>query len=199
MQLADVVVGFVDLRGLDAAEVERLPEPFDYYCWDLYGEVGRWFEEDPARQRLRRETLHALESGEGERAELGRLVARRIVRRHLATMRRLGIGYDLLTRESDILRLQFFARAFERLRESGALRLEASGKNAGCWVMPLADSAEFAGLEEPDKVDRALRRHGDLRRQGHRLPALEVRPPGPATSSTATGTRRGSGRLRRRR
>jgi arginyl-tRNA synthetase len=152
VQLADVVVGLLDLRGLKIEDVARLPEPFDYYCWDLYSEVGRWFEEDKARERLRRETLHQLEAGSGERAEVGRLVARRIVRRHLATMRRLGIGYDLLTHESEILRLQFFARAFERLRASGALRLEATGKNAGCWVMPLADSAEFEGLEEPDKV-----------------------------------------------
>ena len=152
VQLADVVVGFADLRGMTAEEVERLPEPFDYACWDLYSEVGRWLEEDPARAGLRRETLHALEAGDGERARLGRLIARRIVGRHLGTMRRIGVGYDLLTRESEILRLQFFARAFERLRESGALRLEAAGKNAGCWVMPLADSAEFEGLEEPDKV-----------------------------------------------
>jgi arginyl-tRNA synthetase len=152
VQLADVVVGFADLRRLDAAAVERIPEPFDYYCWDLYSEVGRWFEEDRTRERLRRETLHQLEKGDGDRAALGRLVARRIVRRHLATMRRLGIGYDLLTHESEILRLEFFALAFARLRESGALRLEAAGKNAGCWVMPLADSSEFEGLEEPDKV-----------------------------------------------
>jgi arginyl-tRNA synthetase len=152
VQLADVVVGLVDLRSLQVDDVERLPEPFDYYCWDLYSEVGRWFEEDRSRERLRRETLHALEAGEGERARMGRLVARRIVRRHLATMRRLGIGYDLLAKESEILRLDFFARAFERLRACGAVRLEETGKNAGCWVMPLADTEEFAGLEEPDKV-----------------------------------------------
>ena len=152
VQLADVVVGFADLRGMSVAEVEALPEPFDYYCWDLYSEVGRWFEQDPERQPLRRTTLHALESGEGERAALGRVVARRIVRRHLATMRRLGIGYDLLARESEILRLDFFARAFERLRACGAVRLEETGKNAGCWVMPLASTEEFEGLEEPDKV-----------------------------------------------
>src|SRR6185503_12998038 len=82
VQLADVVVGFADLRQLGVEDVERIPEPFDYYCWDLYSEVGRWFEEDPSRQRLRRETLHTLEKNEGERARLGRLVARRIVRRH---------------------------------------------------------------------------------------------------------------------
>ncbi len=83
---------------------------------------------------------------------MGKLVARRIVHRHLATMRRLGIGYDLLTRESDILGLNFFSSAFERLKESGAVRLETEGKNAGCWMMPLAQAEEFAGLEDPDKV-----------------------------------------------
>src|SRR6185295_17452478 len=39
VQLADVVVGFVDLRGMSAEEVAAVPEPFDYYCWDLYSEV----------------------------------------------------------------------------------------------------------------------------------------------------------------
>lgn len=152
VQLADVVVGFADLRGMSAAEVAAIPEPFDYHCWDLYAEVGRWYGDDEARQKLRRETLHQLELGSGPRAEMGELVARRIVRCHLATMRRLGIGYDLLTRESVILRRNFFATAFERLKESGAVRMEREGKNNGCWVMPLTESAEFAGLEDPDKV-----------------------------------------------
>lgn len=152
VQLADVVVGFADLRGWTAAEVAALPEPFDYLCWDLYSEVGRWFEEDKSRQELRRRTLHELESGHGERAELGRLVARRIVARHLGTMARLGIGYDLLTHESDILGLHFFDQAFEKLKASGAVQLESEGKNQGCWVMPLSQSEEFAGLEDPDKV-----------------------------------------------
>jgi arginyl-tRNA synthetase len=67
-------------------------------------------------------------------------------------MRRLGISYDLLTRESDILHLNFFNKAFEQLKESGAVRHETDGKNAGCWVMPLSQSEEFAGLEDPDKV-----------------------------------------------
>ncbi len=152
VQLADVVVGFVDLEGKSLEQVAAMPEPFDHACWDLYAAVGRWYEQDPSRQALRRKTLHELEAGSGPRAELGRLVARRIVHNHLATMQRLGIGYDLLTRESEILRLSFFQRAFERLRDSGAIHLEAEGKNAGCWVMPLAGSETFAGLEDPDKV-----------------------------------------------
>ncbi len=152
VQLADVVVGFLDLRGLEPAEIAALPEPFDYLCWDLYSEVRGWLDEDPSRPRLRTETLHALERGEGRRAEAGRLIARRIVGRHLATMRRIGVGYDLLTHESAILGLDFFARAFAQLEERGAIHLEQAGKNAGCWVMPLSQHAEFAGLEDPDKV-----------------------------------------------
>ena len=64
----------------------------------------------------------------------------------------MAAAHDLLTRESDILGLDFFATAFEKLKASGAVRLEESGKNAGCWVMPLTESEEFAGLEDPDKV-----------------------------------------------
>lgn len=152
VQVADVVVGFVDIEGRDVAAVAALPEPFDFHCWDLYSRVGAWYEEDPTRQSLRRATLHQLESGEGERAEMGRLVARRVLARHLATMARLGIGYDLLTHESDILALDFFHLAFEQLKAAGAVRLESAGKNAGCWVMPLEGTPEFAGLEDPDKV-----------------------------------------------
>jgi arginyl-tRNA synthetase len=152
VQLADVVVALADMRGLTLQGVREMEEPFDYACWDLYSEVGRWYEEDPSRRSCRQATLHELESGIGERAELGRLVARRVVGRHLGTMRRLGIGYDLLTHESSILQLEFFTQAFERLKEREAIQLETGGKNEGCWVMPLATTREFAGLEDPDKV-----------------------------------------------
>ncbi len=152
VQLADVVVGFVDLEHMSRADIAALPEPFDYYCWDLYSAVGRWYEEDEGHKAVRRTTLHALEEDEGERAEIGRLVARRVVSRHLATMARLGVEYDLLTHERHILGLDFFSQAFERLKESGAVHLEEEGKNAGCWVMPLAQAEEFAGLEDADKV-----------------------------------------------
>ncbi len=152
VQVADVVVGFCDIRGEGYDEIAAHPEPFDYLCWDLYSEVGAWYEGNSERLEKRRETLHQLESGEGERARIGRLVAGRIVNRHLTTMARLDIDYDLLTRESEILRLDFFARAFEQLKSSGAIKLEEDGKNEGCWVMPLSESAEFQGLEDPDKV-----------------------------------------------
>jgi arginyl-tRNA synthetase len=38
------------------------------------------------------------------------------------------------------------------LKASGSLIKETEGKHAGCWVLRLAGSEEFAGLEEPDKI-----------------------------------------------
>jgi len=58
----------------------------------------------------------------------------------------------VLPHESDILHLGFWQRAFETLRDSGAIRLEDEGKNSGCWVMSLASSPEFAEMDDPDKI-----------------------------------------------
>ena len=57
-------------------------------------------------------------------------------RRTSPTMLRLGVEYDVLPRESEILHLQFWATAFELLKERKAIYFETEGKNAGCWVMP---------------------------------------------------------------
>ena len=147
VQVADVVVGFLHMERKDLAEVERIGGKFDDYCWDLYARVGEFYAQDPARRRLQAETLHAIEAGDGETARLAAHVAARIVDCHLATMERLAIRYDLLARESDILRLHFWERAFELLKQAGALRLETEGKNAGCWVLTM----ESEGSDE-DKI-----------------------------------------------
>jgi len=144
VQVADVVVGFRHLEKKGPAEVLALAagEKFDYYCWDLYARVGDFYAGDPARKAIQGETLHGIEKGEGEDARLGEIVATHIVDCHLATMARLGIGYDLLAHESDILRLHFWDRAFELLKQSGAIRLEEEGKNQGCWVLAMGGGAE---------------------------------------------------------
>lgn len=150
VQVADVVVGFQHIETKSLADVEAIGGKFDYYCWDLYARVGDFYAADPARKALQAEALHAIEGGGNDTARLAEHVARRIVDCHLATMARLGIGYDLLAHESDILRLHFWNRAFELLKERGAVRLETEGKSAGCWVLPMGEGDE-AGIDE-DKI-----------------------------------------------
>ena len=148
VQVADVVVGFHFLEHKTVADVEALlADPavrFDYYCWDLYARTSSNYKEQPESLAWRSETLHAIEAGTGELARMAHLVADAVVQAHLKTMLRLDVEYDVLPRESEILHLQFWASAFEQLKERKAIYLETEGKNTGCWVMP--------GLSDEGKV-----------------------------------------------
>jgi arginyl-tRNA synthetase len=130
-------------------------------AWDLYALVGKSYASDASLEEKRRGTLHAIESAAlgHERtpagqttAELAGRLAEAIVRCHLLTMQRIGVAYDLLPRESDILARRFWARALDLLKAAGAAHLEAGGKNAGCWVMRLEGTKDFEGMEDADKI-----------------------------------------------
>ncbi len=154
VQVADVVAGFRHLENKTIEDVTALiaqtNPPFDYYCWDLYARISQYFKDNPEALSWRHETLHAIEAGEGEIAEMAHLIADATVNAHLKTMLRLGIEYDVLPRESEILHLQFWATAFELLKQRGAIYLETDGKNTGCWVMP--SSAFSASIGDDSKV-----------------------------------------------
>ncbi|HBV93556.1 MAG: arginine--tRNA ligase [Candidatus Dormibacteria bacterium] len=144
VQVADVAVG---LRHLG---IEPEPgEAFDQYCSRVYVEVGRRYETDPDLVEQRRRTLREIEAGEGETARFVKELASRVVDRHLATMRRFDIGYDLLTWESDIIAYGFWSQAFDLLRETGSIVHVSEGRHAGCWVMP---SEEDDAAEDDAKV-----------------------------------------------
>jgi len=155
VQVADVVVGVKHLEGKSLAEVRSLAAAprFDYYCWDLYAKVGEFYAADPANRKLQADTLHEIEKGGNPTAALAAFIASAIVERHLATMERLDIRYDLLAHESDVLRLHFWDRAFALLQESGAIRLETEGKMAGCWVLSMETGGQDAEAQiDEDKV-----------------------------------------------
>ena len=164
VQVADVVVGFMHIENMKLDDIRALDSslpadrPFDYYCWDLYTQVGLFYRDgdstgipNPERLKLRTDVLHALEEGNNPIAELADYVATRNVECILDTMERLGIRYDLLARESDILHLHFWDRAFELMKGAGVLRLETQGKHAGCWVMPF-ESHTGTDEHESDKI-----------------------------------------------
>ena len=153
VQVADVVVGFRELQHLSLDDVRRVADTtrFDYYCWDLYSRVTEWYEQDKERLAIRASALHDLEHGGNDTSAMGAFIVDRIVRAHLATMSRLNISYDLLTYEGDILRLQFWARAFDILREQGAVFLQTEGRLAGCWVMRIEEGADGDDAESGEQ------------------------------------------------
>jgi arginyl-tRNA synthetase len=141
VQVADVVVGFQHLEKKNLSEVQAIPGKFDYYCWDLYARVSSFYAESPHNAQLRAETLKLIEEGNSETADLARYISHKIVQCHLNTMWRLGIEYDLLPKESDILHLKFWSYAFDLLKKHEAIQFETSGKNQGCWIMRVGDKA----------------------------------------------------------
>ncbi len=176
VQVADVVVGFLHLEKKSVAEIRALVSDcekraaggdghtagVDYYCWDTYTRVGQWYssgtdEENTERKKLRYDTLHQIEHGGNETAEVAELISTAVLRRHLETMLRLDIEYDFLPRESEILHLKFWEKAFEQLTQTGVLYFETDGKNKGCWVMrrPGAEIAEGETDEDAKVIVRS--------------------------------------------
>jgi arginyl-tRNA synthetase len=161
VQVADVVVGFERMAKKSRAEIEALiagsEGRFDYYCWDLYAKVSQWYEADKANLQARRDTLHLLEVGGNETAEIAQMISMAVLRRHLETMHRLDIEYDFLPQESDILHLHFWAKAFELLKAAGVLYFEEEGKNKGCWVMTRPGNVKSEGADDgPDEDSKVI-------------------------------------------
>lgn len=156
VQVADVVVGFKYLEEKSLEDIKAIGGKFDYYCWDLYARVGNFYEEDRARLKYRTETLHEIESGEGEIYEMADYISTRIVHCHLDTMMRVGIEYELLPRESDVLHMHLWDETFKLLKERGAVEYATEGRLAGCWVMRSPeegdDQQEDSAEHEADKV-----------------------------------------------
>ena len=179
VQVADVVVGFLHVEGKTAAQVRELvaecerraaidghKAAIDYYCWDIYARTSQWYgesseEQQAARKKLRYDTLHDIEHGGNETAEVAELISTAVLKRHLETMLRLGIEYDFLPRESEILHLSFWEAAFTKLKESGVLYMEAQGKNAGCWVMT-RPGAEITEGETDEDAKVIVRSNGTV-------------------------------------
>jgi arginyl-tRNA synthetase len=172
VQVADIVVAVTHLEGMSLDDVRawmtELIETntrLDYACWDLYANVSQWYDADPAqavaRKQLRLDTLHKIEAGGNETAEIADLIATGVLRRHLETMERLGIEYDFLPRESEILHLKFWEAARQLMVEKGVLYEETEGKNKGCWVMRRA-GVELAAGEVDEDAKILIRSNGTV-------------------------------------
>ncbi len=149
VQVADVVAGFQTL-GLTYDGLQ----PFDYFTSQVYTTMQRRYEVEPALVSERMRVLREIEDRDSSTARFAKRMSERIVTRHLETMARVGVQYDLLTWESDILELGFWQAAFAMLRQRNLLEQPAEGPLAGCWVVPFGEGAvaTATGERSSDKV-----------------------------------------------
>ncbi len=166
VQVADVVVGFIYIENKDLAAIKTLNaeltaagKSFDYYCWDLYTKIGVEYQTNEELKEKRSEVLHFIEAGNNETAELADFVATRNVECIIDTMERLSIRYDLLPRESEILHLHFWDKAFEQMKQLGVIHYESEGNHKGCWVMPFE---EHSGSDDHENDKILVRSNGTV-------------------------------------
>ncbi|MDE1844742.1 MAG: arginine--tRNA ligase [Thaumarchaeota archaeon] len=133
LQVADIIVGF-KYGGYS----DKAPEgqKFDHYCGDVvYVKITERYETDKQLVELRSHVLKELEEGTSELAKFGDEITRRVLEEQLKTCWRLGVTYDCLNFESQIVRSKLWSVAFEKMKSMGITTLEQEGKNSGCWVI----------------------------------------------------------------
>jgi arginyl-tRNA synthetase len=118
---------------------------YDHWLGELYVKLQKAKETDAEKVEAGvREMMHRLERGE-LRSEVAK-----IVRSLLQTSYALGVEYDLLVWESDIVQAGFLAQGLAILKNSQYVSQPTEGKYAGALIM---DVSEFMpGLEESNVV-----------------------------------------------
>jgi len=133
LQVADIIVGFKYL-GFD--QQSPTGKKFDHYCGDdVYVKTTEKYEQDPNFEEIRKNTLKELEDGTSETAKFADMITRRVLENQLETCWNLGVYYDCLNFESQIIRSGLWGKIFEKLKEMDLVEFENDGKNTGCWII----------------------------------------------------------------
>jgi arginyl-tRNA synthetase len=151
------IQNYIDDTGRQAAEslfavkhygaVYDGSQKYDHWLGELYVRLHKDLENPEEKAKLEpeiAEVIHALERGE-LRTEI-----EKIVKSQLETAFSLGVEYDLLTWESDVVGAGFVAKALEILESSPHLQRPKDGPFAG--TLGIDVSAFAPGQEEPYKV-----------------------------------------------
>jgi arginyl-tRNA synthetase len=100
------------------------------------------YENEPSLAEKRSLVLKELEEGISEIARFGDEITRRVLEEQLKTCWRLGVTYDCLNFESQIIHSHLWKIVFEKMQSMGIIYLEKEGKNAGCWVIKSDSEAD---------------------------------------------------------
>ncbi|MEM5772952.1 MAG: arginine--tRNA ligase [Candidatus Aenigmatarchaeota archaeon] len=145
-QIADVIVGFKFLNIPLQTE-----KKFDQYCGDeVYVKVNKLYETNPEILEKRKFVIKKIEEGNNEIAKFSDEIVHKILLEQLKTCWRLNIFYDLVNKETDIIRSKLWEKAFNALKRKSFIYFATKGEKAGCWMFKLSDLNEFKKLKEPD-------------------------------------------------
>ncbi len=133
LQVADILVGF---RHLGFSQEPPEGKKFDHYCGDdVYVKTTEKYEQDSSLEEIRKNVLKELEDGDSETAQFADKITGLVLENQLETCWNLGVTYDCLNYESQIIRSGLWSKIFEKLKEMKLVEFENEGKNSGCWVI----------------------------------------------------------------
>jgi len=134
LQVADIIVGFTELGF---SQEPPNDEKFDHYCGDtVYVKTTEKYETDKKLEEKRHQILKQIEDSSSDISEMAQSITRRVLNEQLKTVWNLGVFYDCLNFESQIIHSKLWEKIFEKLKSDNQIKYEESGDNAGCWVIP---------------------------------------------------------------
>ena len=132
LQVADIVVGFKHLGFSESSGEQK----FDEYCGDeVYVKTTAAYETDPKLEDIRKKTLQEIENTNSETSKFASKITKKVLSEQLKTSWRLGVFYDCLNFESQIIRSGLWNQIFEKLKDLKLIKFEKDGKNTDCWVI----------------------------------------------------------------
>ncbi len=134
IQMADVVWGLLHHRKKSIDGVKEI-DHLAAYLWNLYSEVNRLFQADEQLLQARNEVHRKIEEKEEPEYSMGDYISRQVLRDHIRVMAAIGVRYDLLVRERDIIELDFFEEAAGILKREGIMYRSKDPQKQGCWVI----------------------------------------------------------------
>ncbi|MEM4511209.1 MAG: arginine--tRNA ligase [Nanopusillaceae archaeon] len=131
----------------------EIPKKFDHYCGDfVYVIVNKLYEKFQELENLKREVLKRIEEGNNEIFSLSQEITKKVILDQLKTLWNFDIYYDLLNKESDIVKQGFWDKVFKILKEKNLIKFESEGDKKGTWIIDLSRWKEFDGYEDKKKV-----------------------------------------------
>jgi arginyl-tRNA synthetase len=133
LQVADIIVGF---RHFGISQDPPGGKKFDHYCGDdVYVKTTEKYEHDSSLEGIRKNVLKELEDADSDTAQFADKITGKVLENQLETCWNLGVSYDCLNYESQIIRSGLWNKIFEKLQNLKLIEFEKEGKNSGCWVI----------------------------------------------------------------
>jgi len=133
LQVADIIVGF---KYGGFSESPPAGQKFDHHCGDeVYVKTTEKYEVDKQFAEYRQKVLQDLENPNSELAKFASVITRKVLAEQLKTCWKMGVYYDCLNFESQIIHSKLWEKIFEMLKKMNLIKFEKEGKNKDCWVV----------------------------------------------------------------